>query len=144
MLHLLLDTANTSTILPTAFVASLILLVYYWMRPSVLECVTPVESYMDRLELLFLCSICSARCLRTPYFCLHTYLYVLPTYIWPPYTRISRRYACVLDTCVNVSLRECTKNVCTGRQLCGLSMPVVRCEPASQQLLLLAVSARGC
>lgn len=102
-----------------------------------LRCVTPVESYMDRLELLFLCSICSARCLRTPYFCLHIPVCLCPIlYIWPPYTCISWRYACVLGACVNMSLWACTKNVCTGRQSSGLSMPVLRCEPASQQLLL--------
>lgn len=101
-----------------------------------LRCVTPVESYMDRLELLFLCSICSARCLRTPYFCLHIPVCLCPIlYIWPPYTCISWRYACVLGACVN-ELVGMYKERLYRQAMSGLSMPVLRCEPASQQLLL--------
>jgi hypothetical protein len=106
-----------------------------------LRCVTPVESYMDRLKLLFLCSVCSARCLRTPYFCLHTCLFLPPIYIWPPYTCISCRYACVLGTCVNVSLWACTKNVCTGRQLALYACLALRARISTTSAIL-AVSAR--
>ncbi|KAL7803181.1 hypothetical protein V8C43DRAFT_270483 [Trichoderma afarasin] len=63
-----------------------------------LRCVTPVKSGMDRLDLVLPCSICSV---------LRTFVSMLCpcSRTWPPYLRISGRYACVLDTCANVSLR---------------------------------------
>ncbi|KAL7941696.1 hypothetical protein V8C42DRAFT_334514 [Trichoderma barbatum] len=63
-----------------------------------LRCVTPVKSGMDRLQVLFPCCTCSV---------LRTFVSMLCpcSRTWPPYLRISGRYACVLDTCANVSPR---------------------------------------
>ncbi|KAL7934924.1 hypothetical protein V8C35DRAFT_22553 [Trichoderma chlorosporum] len=101
-----------------------------------LRCVTPVESGMDRLDLVLPCSICSL---------LRTFVSVLCpcSRTWPPYLRISGRYACVLDTCANVSLRlwHGIRAKAVGR--IRPSLAVVCREPASQRLLLL-VSLQGC